>query len=547
MFHNSSKVVPDALNLTSSSLSTSVTESTQPRVPAGPGKISLIRDESYRDVDNSRVNSRSSEITNTTPRATVTIETINESHDTNRESPKPLVESRSTTRRTENSKVVPDALNLTSSSLSTSVTESTQPRVPAGPGKISLIRDESYRDVDNSRVNSRSSEITNTTTRATVTIETINESASPKPAPRMETKPKEAATVTTRDNQRDLISWSDLDNNTNTRIAKERSVTPTPVPRQTNRDSEKFAGEPPLIIISPELNNNRTNKPSKPGIITTVDEIKVNETRYRVSESLDEPETDVRDKQSASGNRRVTVATSETRSERPRTPEQRSSSPRPTPRPRESNTTSVTESRYRVPETLETTMLEASPSRSSSRTTVTTTRSTDPVYTEYEEDSDNRSTRTISSSREKTTTTTTVETRYENSLSSEASEYDPQSSNNKGVLFLKEYVNSRDSLKSPTSSGSIPDFSDDSERLSYSSSSSYLYSSAPTRSDEGPCTYCGREIRDCPKIILEHLNIHCHEYCFKCGICHKPMGDLIDSLFIHRDVVHCESCYEKLF
>nr|XP_035144126.1 zinc finger protein 185 isoform X5 [Callithrix jacchus] len=63
----------------------------------------------------------------------------------------------------------------------------------------------------------------------------------------------------------------------------------------------------------------------------------------------------------------------------------------------------------------------------------------------------------------------------------------------------------------------------------------------------GICTYCNREIRDCPKITLEHLGICCHEYCFKCGICGKPMGDLLDQIFIHRDTIHCGKCYEKLF
>ncbi|CAI9615968.1 unnamed protein product, partial [Staurois parvus] len=186
-------------------------------------------------------------------------------------------------------------------------------------------------------------------------------------------------------------------------------------------------------------------------------------------------------------------------------------------------TTTVTETRYRVPENLEDTMFESSPSRSSSRTTVTTTRSTDPVYTDYLGDHDTRSTRTVHNSQEKGTTTTTVETRYDSSSYGDTSQYDPQSSSNKGILFVKEYVNTRDNLKSPTTAGRLPDFSGDSE-TSYSSSSSYLYSSAPRRSDEGPCTYCGREIKDCAKIMLDHLNIYCHEYCFKCGICHKPMG-----------------------
>ncbi|PKU29783.1 hypothetical protein llap_19913 [Limosa lapponica baueri] len=78
---------------------------------------------------------------------------------------------------------------------------------------------------------------------------------------------------------------------------------------------------------------------------------------------------------------------------------------------------------------------------------------------------------------------------------------------------------------------------------------SYLDSQAfgTRRSSEPVCTYCSREIRDCPKIIIEHLNICCHEYCFRCGICHKAMGDLLDKIFIHRDIVHCDKCYEKLF
>ncbi|KAM5196285.1 zinc finger protein 185 isoform 6-T7 [Hipposideros larvatus] len=75
------------------------------------------------------------------------------------------------------------------------------------------------------------------------------------------------------------------------------------------------------------------------------------------------------------------------------------------------------------------------------------------------------------------------------------------------------------------------------------------YDSMPysERTTGGICTYCNREIRDCPKIILEHLGICCHDYCFKCGICSKPMGELLDQIFIHRNTIHCGKCYEKLF
>ncbi|NWI79851.1 ZN185 protein, partial [Dryoscopus gambensis] len=112
-----------------------------------------------------------------------------------------------------------------------------------------------------------------------------------------------------------------------------------------------------------------------------------------------------------------------------------------------------------------------------------------------------------------------------------------QNGSRRGILFVKEYVNTGGFAASPrygrygapgATAGGIP-------------------SPAPPRSSEPLCSYCGREIRDCPKIIIEHLNIHCHEYCFRCGICHKAMGDLLDKIFIHRDIVHCDKCYEKLF
>uniref|UniRef100_A0A8C8AWT9 LIM zinc-binding domain-containing protein n=1 Tax=Otus sunia TaxID=257818 RepID=A0A8C8AWT9_9STRI len=125
--------------------------------------------------------------------------------------------------------------------------------------------------------------------------------------------------------------------------------------------------------------------------------------------------------------------------------------------------------------------------------------------------------------------------------------YQPDSSTaGKGVLFVKEYVNSSESSASPHyGSGSLVDLTD-LERATYSHHS-YLSSAPLQRSSDPVCSYCSREIRDCPKIIIEHLNICCHEYCFRCGICHKGMGDLLDKIFIHRDIVHCDKCYEKLF
>ncbi|XP_057351437.1 zinc finger protein 185 isoform X15 [Manis pentadactyla] len=96
-------------------------------------------------------------------------------------------------------------------------------------------------------------------------------------------------------------------------------------------------------------------------------------------------------------------------------------------------------------------------------------------------------------------------------------------STSKGVLFVKEYTNASEV------------------------SSRKLASSHCGRTTGGICTYCNQDIRDCPKIILEHLGICCHDYCFQCGICNKPMGELLDQIFIHHDTVHCGKCYEELF
>uniref|UniRef100_A0A4W2FJE9 Zinc finger protein 185 with LIM domain n=1 Tax=Bos indicus x Bos taurus TaxID=30522 RepID=A0A4W2FJE9_BOBOX len=126
------------------------------------------------------------------------------------------------------------------------------------------------------------------------------------------------------------------------------------------------------------------------------------------------------------------------------------------------------------------------------------------------------------------------------------SELEPNSTS-KGILFVKEYVNAGEvSSRKPLSSfygsiGSNEDSCNMEEKLPYDGTPYF------ERTSGGICTYCNREIRDCPKITLEHLGICCHDYCFKCGICSKPMGELLDQIFIHRDTIHCEKCYEKLF
>uniref|UniRef100_A0A8C8T0Z2 Zinc finger protein 185 n=1 Tax=Peromyscus maniculatus bairdii TaxID=230844 RepID=A0A8C8T0Z2_PERMB len=117
----------------------------------------------------------------------------------------------------------------------------------------------------------------------------------------------------------------------------------------------------------------------------------------------------------------------------------------------------------------------------------------------------------------------------------------------KGILFVKEYMNASEvSSGKPVFShyGSTSSIEDS---LNLEKKPPHEGTPPSERPTEGVCTYCTHEIRDCPKITLEHLGICCHEYCFKCGICNKPMGDLLDQIFIHRDTIHCGKCYEKLF
>nr|XP_034341706.1 zinc finger protein 185 isoform X7 [Arvicanthis niloticus] len=142
-----------------------------------------------------------------------------------------------------------------------------------------------------------------------------------------------------------------------------------------------------------------------------------------------------------------------------------------------------------------------------------------------------------------TVTISDTSTQSQLCVPSVSSEMD-SSSTVKGLLFVKEYMNA-----SEVSSGK-PVFSHcDSIDDSLDLAKKHPHEGTPSseRPTEGVCTYCSHEIQDCPKITLEHLGICCHEYCFKCGICNKPMGDLLDQIFIHHDTIHCGKCYEKLF
>ncbi|XP_006874843.1 PREDICTED: zinc finger protein 185 [Chrysochloris asiatica] len=122
------------------------------------------------------------------------------------------------------------------------------------------------------------------------------------------------------------------------------------------------------------------------------------------------------------------------------------------------------------------------------------------------------------------------------------------SSANRGVVFVKQCTNSSEVSSRkllPTCYSSVSGRDDVWDREKQPPRESVPYSDRTTGGRL--CTYCNHEIGDCPKITLEHLGISCHEYCFKCGVCSKPMGDLLDQIFIHRETVHCGKCYEKVF
>ncbi|PIO39601.1 hypothetical protein AB205_0083030, partial [Aquarana catesbeiana] len=135
---DSGNIIPDIPKLQSCSDNTETRSST---VQAGPGKITLLREER--------------ELPKVTTQASSTTRTVETTHESNKDSP--------------------DIPTLTSSTFSRTLTENS-PIMQAGPGKITIIREDS---------------------------------SPPKPVPRTETKPKD----TSNNKPIDLISWNDLENN----------------------------------------------------------------------------------------------------------------------------------------------------------------------------------------------------------------------------------------------------------------------------------------------------------------------------------------------
>ncbi|XP_039621757.1 zinc finger protein 185 isoform X2 [Polypterus senegalus] len=114
----------------------------------------------------------------------------------------------------------------------------------------------------------------------------------------------------------------------------------------------------------------------------------------------------------------------------------------------------------------------------------------------------------------------------------------------KGIVLVKQYVN-----QTALSSLNTKPFSYAGENMDFndavsSSVATYVFSS-PRPSNL--CTYCGLEVGNDAKLTIEHLNIYSHPGCFKCEVCGKLMGDLLESMFIHKGMVHCDVCYDRVF
>ncbi|KAK3565019.1 hypothetical protein QTP86_032532, partial [Hemibagrus guttatus] len=121
----------------------------------------------------------------------------------------------------------------------------------------------------------------------------------------------------------------------------------------------------------------------------------------------------------------------------------------------------------------------------------------------------------------------TIDSAIEDSpASTEERELDTEAKKN--LVYIKSYMNS-----DPSGYGTSRYDSD----YVTSSTSSYAYSSPSRTADMTACTYCGSLVGNDSKITIDHLNISCHPECFKCGVCSKPMGDFIHSMFLHRGTV----------
>ncbi|NWR52306.1 ZN185 protein, partial [Regulus satrapa] len=141
-------------------------------------------------------------------------------------------------------------------------------------------------------------------------------------------------------------------------------------------------------------------------------------------------------------------------------------------------------------------------------------------------------------------------------------------STRRGILFVKEYVNTGGFAASPRQGryralGDTPCHRQLSHprvtracrarRWALPSHTSHRDGAAGAERPRGGywegrlSSRCGGDSRTCPTAPGGQGSSSWRGLASACGICHKEMGDLLDKIFIHRDIVHCDKCYEKLF
>ncbi|XP_042350748.1 sciellin isoform X2 [Plectropomus leopardus] len=91
--------------------------------------------------------------------------------------------------------------------------------------------------------------------------------------------------------------------------------------------------------------------------------------------------------------------------------------------------------------------------------------------------------------------------------------------------------------------------SDDVTDSVYSSSAKSVYAPAErTVLEKDLCSYCHKPFTGDAKMVLDDMKINCHATCFKCQVCHSTLGNMKagDSLWIYKQAVHCENCFEGI-
>ncbi|XP_034406094.1 uncharacterized protein si:dkey-125i10.3 isoform X2 [Cyclopterus lumpus] len=61
------------------------------------------------------------------------------------------------------------------------------------------------------------------------------------------------------------------------------------------------------------------------------------------------------------------------------------------------------------------------------------------------------------------------------------------------------------------------------------------------------CSFCEKIIDGKVKIYISEPVVTCHPDCLKCGVCAKPLGDMMTPMFLHDQMVQCGGCFADAF